>query len=188
MPPTAETTPLRNASPSGTARPDGEFAARHKEYARKLSPWVAANCGSPNDVDDICQQVWIRVFRSLASFDPTTNFFAWLLAIARNVIIDFYRRRKVKRRNAEEFGEDYDHQDPRALPPEDFAMQHEQAQVLAECVTKLPEQQQDLFNCLMSGGTVPTCAEQLDMPVSSAYLEKQKAIASLKFCVERNPS
>ena len=188
MTPSAETTSQRNASPSGTPRPSDAIADMYQKHAGKLLGWVTANCGFRNDAEDICQEIWLKVVRFLPSFDPSTNFFSWLLTIANNVIIDFHRRRKVIGRNPDGFAEDYDPKDPRAVRPDDIAMHDEQTQILAQCVTKLPERQRDLFKCLMAGGTVPSCAEKLDMPTSSAYLEQKKAIASLGLCVERNPS
>lgn len=186
MSPTTETTSQSIAAPNGKPRPRDELAARHQEFAGKLLGWVSANCGLRNEVEDICQETWLRVFRFLPSFDPSTNFFSWLLTIANNVVIDFHRRRKVRR--PEEFAPDFDPQDSRTAQPDDIAMYHERAKTLESCVTKLPERQRDLFKCVMAGGTVTSCAEELQIPTSSAFLEQKQAIASLGRCVERSSS
>jgi RNA polymerase sigma-70 factor (ECF subfamily) len=54
--------------------------------------------GSNADAQDLTQEVFLRVFKSLASFRSGTGSFAvWLTRLTRNLLIDHYRRTKADR-------------------------------------------------------------------------------------------
>ncbi|MGH3952185.1 MAG: sigma-70 family RNA polymerase sigma factor, partial [Pseudonocardiaceae bacterium] len=48
--------------------------------------------GNPHDAEDLTQETFIRVFRSLASYKPGT-FEGWLHRITTNLFLDMVRRR-----------------------------------------------------------------------------------------------
>ena len=50
--------------------------------------------GSNSDVDDIAQQVFIRVWRSADRYLPRAKFTTWLLKITRNLVFNELRRSK----------------------------------------------------------------------------------------------
>lgn len=47
------------------------------------------------DVEDIVQEVFLKALRSVSSFEARANPKTWLLAIARNLVIDKSRRKKL---------------------------------------------------------------------------------------------
>ena len=54
--------------------------------------------GSHADAQDLTQDVFLRVFKSLASFRSATGSFSvWLTRVTRNLLIDHYRRTKADR-------------------------------------------------------------------------------------------
>jgi RNA polymerase sigma-70 factor (ECF subfamily) len=54
--------------------------------------------GSPTEAEDVTQEVFIKVFRSLASFDPAKGAFTtWLTTLTRNMLVDTYRRNRQDR-------------------------------------------------------------------------------------------
>lgn len=54
--------------------------------------------GRSDDAEDLTQEVFIKVFRTLKSYDPLQAKFAtWLNRIARNHLVDHYRRTRVDR-------------------------------------------------------------------------------------------
>lgn len=54
--------------------------------------------GSNADAQDLTQDVFLRVFKSLASFRSATGSFSvWLTRVTRNLLIDHYRRTKADR-------------------------------------------------------------------------------------------
>lgn len=55
---------------------------------------VARMLGSNSDVEDIAQQVFIRVWKSAARYVAKAKFTTWLLKIARNLVFNEMRRAK----------------------------------------------------------------------------------------------
>ena len=55
---------------------------------------VAKMLGDDVDSEDIAQQVFIRVWKSAARYQPTAKFTTWLFKIARNLVFNELRRRK----------------------------------------------------------------------------------------------
>ena len=55
---------------------------------------VARMLGSNSDVEDIAQQVFIRVWKSASRYVPRAKFTTWLLKITRNLVFNELRRAK----------------------------------------------------------------------------------------------
>lgn len=55
---------------------------------------VARMLGSNSDVEDIAQQVFIRVWKSATRYIPRAKFTTWLLKITRNLVFNELRRTK----------------------------------------------------------------------------------------------
>src|ERR1700689_5836063 len=67
---------------------DGQPLAGFEELAMPLvdslynfARWIALN---PNDAEDLVQETYLKALRSFASFQPGTNFRAWMFQILRN--------------------------------------------------------------------------------------------------------
>lgn len=54
--------------------------------------------GSQSDAEDLTQEAFLKMYRNLASFDPTKGGFAtWLTTLTRNLLVDNYRRNRLER-------------------------------------------------------------------------------------------
>lgn len=49
-----------------------------------------------HDIDDILQEVFIKVYRNLNDYDKTLSFSSWIYRITHNHLIDWYRKQKNK--------------------------------------------------------------------------------------------
>ncbi len=64
---------------------------------------VLYRVGSTQDAEDLAQQVFVQAWRALGRYRQTgTPFIAWLLTIAHNAVVSFYRRRRNSRSLDEE--------------------------------------------------------------------------------------
>ncbi|HYZ09451.1 MAG TPA: RNA polymerase sigma factor SigE [Pseudonocardiaceae bacterium] len=66
-----------------------EVVRQHADRVYRLAYRLA---GNPHDAEDLTQETFIRVFRSLASYQPGT-FEGWLHRITTNLFLDMVRRR-----------------------------------------------------------------------------------------------
>ena len=51
--------------------------------------------GNRNEAEDLTQEVFIRLLHALPSFQGQSSLKTWILAIARNVAVDHYRKQKL---------------------------------------------------------------------------------------------
>jgi len=79
----------------------GESAAWEdlvKVHSRRVYSICYRFTGSDQEAQDLTQEVFLRVFRSLKSFRAGEgSFTVWLSRLARNLLIDHYRRTKLER-------------------------------------------------------------------------------------------
>jgi RNA polymerase sigma-70 factor, ECF subfamily len=64
------------------------------EYSRRVYNLAYRFTGRHEAAEDLTQEVFVRVYRSLEQYDPQAGDLAnWLMRLARNLVIDDYRRR-----------------------------------------------------------------------------------------------
>lgn len=68
-----------------------------ERYQRLVFNIVFHYFGSQNEVEDMAQEVFLRVYRSLDRFDPTRSLKAWIGRITANRCVDELRRRRRRR-------------------------------------------------------------------------------------------
>lgn len=54
-------------------------------------------CVCPEDVDDVCGDIWLRVVRAAAWYRDNQRLGPWLYTIAHSAIVDMYRKRGRQR-------------------------------------------------------------------------------------------
>jgi RNA polymerase sigma-70 factor (ECF subfamily) len=72
------------------------FDALYQRDASRVYNLVLRSCGDPAEAEDICQEIWTRVHRSLGSLRDAGAFDTWVVRIAARVCIDAARRRHVE--------------------------------------------------------------------------------------------
>ena len=53
--------------------------------------------GKHDEAEDLTQDVFLKIFRSLHTFDQRANFQTWLVSVSRNLCIDYYRSIRKER-------------------------------------------------------------------------------------------
>src|SRR5882724_9656216 len=72
----------------------GAFEELIEKHQSLVAGTVARMLGSNSDVEDIAQQVFIRVWKSARRYVPRAKFTTWLLKITRNLVFNELRRSK----------------------------------------------------------------------------------------------
>jgi RNA polymerase sigma-70 factor (ECF subfamily) len=62
-------------------------------YQTRIVRFLAHRTGNLDDARELAQEVFLRAFVALESFDQTRQFSTWLYRIAMNLSIDFLRKR-----------------------------------------------------------------------------------------------
>jgi len=67
-----------------------------KKYQQPLFNYIGRLVGQRELALDFTQEVFIKTYASLSSFNPRYKFRTWLFKIASNLIIDYWRKKKIK--------------------------------------------------------------------------------------------
>lgn len=86
------------------------------------------------EAEDATQEVFLRAYLKLASYDRTRRFSTWLLSIASNYCVDVLRRRRAPLVTLEDTEFELASDEP---SPEESAVQHEQQAQVARAVAAL---------------------------------------------------
>jgi RNA polymerase sigma-70 factor (ECF subfamily) len=70
------------------------FGSLLSRYQNRLYRYLLRWVHEEATAEDLFQQTWIRVLDNIRRYDPKRNFDAWLFAVARNIAIDYLRRRR----------------------------------------------------------------------------------------------
>lgn len=70
------------------------FEGLVNKYERRLRSVVKRFVFDPDNVDDLVQETFFRVYQRLHQFDPARRFGPWLFQIGVNLCLDFHRRRR----------------------------------------------------------------------------------------------
>src|SRR5881398_4003232 len=105
---------------------------------------VARMLGSNSDVEDIAQQVFMRLWKSARRYVPRAKFTTWLLKITRNLV--FNEMRRTKRRahvplQSEPGAENPPLKDETNLAPDASLLESELQRTIQEEILQLPETQ-----------------------------------------------
>ena len=68
-------------------------------YSARLFRFVYVRLRSQPDAEDICQETFLKAFRSLHTFDVRNSFKTWLFSIAFHETVSFLRKKKVPTRS-----------------------------------------------------------------------------------------
>ena len=112
------------------------FGQLMHRYAGAVYNLTYRMLGSAEDAEDASQEIFLRAYTRLASFDRQRRFSTWLLSIGSNYCIDRLRRRRFSWLTLDDAAF--------ALPskersPERIALDHEQQAIVQLALQQLPE-------------------------------------------------
>jgi RNA polymerase sigma-70 factor (ECF subfamily) len=111
-----------------------------KQYWRKVFNVAYKFVGKHDEAEDLTQDIFLKIFKSLDTFDRRANFQTWLISISRNLCIDHYRSVRKER---ETIDRDVDTSDlsPHSHDPGPVAAleQRDRVALLREAMAALPD-------------------------------------------------
>src|SRR5437764_9214580 len=116
-----------------------ELVERHQAL---VAGTVARMLGSNSDVEDIAQQVFIRVWKSASRYVPRAKFTTWLLKITRNLVFNELRRRSRHAQvplQIESEDEERSIRNERATAPDEALLERELQRAIEAAILQLPE-------------------------------------------------
>ncbi|MFA6304404.1 MAG: sigma-70 family RNA polymerase sigma factor [Patescibacteria group bacterium] len=162
-----------------------------KHYLKPIYGFVFRFVGNRSDAEDITQEVFLRVWRSMKKFDLKRSFRPWLYAIAKNVVIDWLRRKKIlsaAQLSLTEEDEDLLDNLPDVGPlPDEVLDQQFLAQELDRLLTELPVKYKTvLVLYYQSDFSLPEIAGILKKPLNTVKSWHRRGLLNLRQLVDKN--
>ena len=151
------------------------------DVAARLRPFVALRV-SPSDIEDVLQDVLVRMHRGLPALRDDDRFSAWMFQVARNAIVDARRKRlpvPVAEHELEDAAADPDPEDDR-----------DAVTALASCVSlfvaQLPSPYREAITLVeLEGKTAKEAAELAGISISGMKSRVQRGRAHLRHLFDR---
>jgi len=115
---------------------EGAWKMLVDSYSKRIFNMAYQFAGSYQEAEDLTQDIFLKLYNSLSKYDLKKNFSAWLLTLARNYLIDQYRRTKWEKKTRDDFNEYY-------LPseafenPEEGVVKEENKRTIWQSINKL---------------------------------------------------
>jgi RNA polymerase sigma-70 factor (ECF subfamily) len=126
----------------GLRRRDPELLDRLiEQYQYRLYRYLIFVTGSPERAEDFFQETWIRVLERGHQYDAKFKFEAWLFTIARNLVIDWRRQKKMQSLDEmlePEEGRPFEPVDERDESPLQQVLQSEEQEAIQASLVQLP--------------------------------------------------
>src|SRR6186713_2741683 len=111
-----------------------------RQYWRKVFNVAYKFTAKHDEAEDLTQDVFLKIFKSLNTFDRRANFQTWLISVSRNLCIDHYRSVRKERQTIDR-DVDANELSPAAAEPGPIAAleQRDRVTLLRDALTSLPE-------------------------------------------------
>jgi RNA polymerase sigma factor (sigma-70 family) len=133
----------------------------------------AAGLSGDELAEDIAQETWLTVIRTIDDYQPSARFTTWLYQVAQHRLMDHFRKQANSVRNADVLLEDgslndIEVQADLSFDPAHIAEQRALVAKFTQALDTLPSAQSEVFILIAQGGmTVPEVAENLKLPLET---------------------
>jgi RNA polymerase sigma-70 factor, ECF subfamily len=152
------------------------------ELRGPMARFIARRVADPQDAEDVLQEVLLRIHRHSEELASADRVASWVHRIARNAIVDHYRRRAARPEfPARDPGEVDKALEESLDEPAAEALRSELASCLRPLIARLPDKhRQALVLTELEGLTQAEAAQRLAISVSGAKARVQRGRAQLR--------
>lgn len=152
------------------------FDLLYARYKQPLYGYLYRNCGNEASIDELFQDIWLKVIASSSRYKRRGKFRSWIFTLAHHCIVDFYRksaRQAVKQSAVEELASNQS--------TESSVRDSEVLLAVQTAIASLPLEQRQAF-CLReeSGFSVKEIAEIQEISVEAAKSRLRYAYVKLR--------
>ena len=155
----------------------GDEAAQRElvvAYQHRVAGFVFAMTNRSDTVEDLCQQVFIKMIRAVDKLQAPAQFESWLFRLARNTCIDQLRRQRL-RRIFLPFAEEHEN-----IPEPPGAVDSEELDALRHALAQLRPQDRALLALVQEGRSHAEISEILGTSVAAVKARLHRAREHLR--------
>jgi RNA polymerase sigma factor (sigma-70 family) len=147
--------------------------------------WLVHN---QNDAEDLVQETYLKSLRSYASFQPGTNFRAWIFQILRNTFLSSRSGLERKMTVAMESEEDGSELAAERETPETILIERSNRQLVQRAIDELPAHYREVFLlCEVEEMSYQQIAEILSIPIGTVMSRLARARRAIRESFKRDP-
>lgn len=153
-------------------------------YQKRLYWHIRRIVISHDDADDVLQETFIKIFRSIENFRSESSLFSWIYRIATNQALDFLKKRASERNCSIE---DLQYDRSSHLEADIYFEGDEIQRKFQKAIATLPEKQQLVFNMkYFQEMKYEEISEILDTSVGALKASYHHAVQKIKNYLETN--
>ena len=155
-----------------------------EQYQNRLYRYLLFLTSNPALAEDLFQETWIRVLERGHQYNAKCKFESWLFAIARNLVIDVSRRKKMA--SLEDLGnpeaeQGYDPPDEQAISALQLLVTRENEQAVQVSLQKIaPYYREVLLLRFHEELNLEEIAEILSTPISTVKSRLYRGLSAMK--------
>lgn len=163
-------------------------------YTKPLYSFCVRLIGNPDDAQDVVQDIFIKVWKHRASFDPSrdASLKTWIFTIARNTCYDYLRKKKqtpfsamnflFKQQSDDETGADFEDllidESPQA---DELFIEKENREQVEKALTHLsPTYREVVILHYTEGMTFEEISKVVGKPLNTVKSQHRRALATMK--------
>ncbi len=168
---------------------DQQISEAVRRHQAKLRSFIRRSVADPGDAEDILQDVFYELVEAYRLMQPIEQVTAWLFRVARNRIIDLFRKRAHEAQRAgpamrageDEAGSPLDLLPSKDAGPEAAYARSLMIEALAEAIDELPEEQRDVFvGHELVGTSFKEMAAETGVSINTLLSRKHYAVLHLR--------
>jgi len=154
----------------------------YEDNFARVYRYVYVRLGNTAEAEDVTQQVFLKVIDSIRSYKwKGAPFIAWLLRIAHNQVIDYYRRNSKVKTVSIEDAEHEPAMEAHAEDPSEIAETQIEIQRMTKALEKLPPAQREVVALRFTAGlSIAESAQVLGKSEGTIKALQFNAVASLR--------
>lgn len=158
------------------------FAEIVQEYQKLVASVAWKMNVQPDRVDDVVSEVFLKVYRKLASYDDSYAFSTWLYRLTTNHVLDRYRKRKRRgETDLEDLPEPRDH----GSGADAGLLESERDRLVREVLNDMPEIYREVLALHhLEGLAVAEVSETLGVPEGTVKVRLMRGRKKLRRALE----
>jgi len=123
---------------------DAEFTALYQKYKNNIFSYVYYLAGDQTAAEEICQDVFLKVYLNITKFEGRSSFKTWIYKIAKNTYLDYVRTKKgeVGIENLEYFSKELV---DKSMGPEEHTVNNERKKFIGKTLDKMGDKYRTLI-------------------------------------------
>ncbi|HKT71643.1 MAG TPA: RNA polymerase sigma factor [Steroidobacteraceae bacterium] len=176
--------------PRLTSEQDREIATAIRREGARLRSFIRRRVLDAADAEDILQEVLFELVAAHRVMQPIEQAGAWLMRVARNRIIDRFRKKSTESLSAQPLGVSDIEDEPVALEdllpssdagPEALAVREFLLEQIEEALQELPREQREVFVAHeLEGASFKELADRWSVNINTLLARKRYAVLGLR--------